>query len=443
VFTSSGKPGKIIFEQNAIHHYYHRFTIVTAIPQTWGEQRSMKQSAVTQETEQRLFFHNYARLPIAVSHGEGLWLYSNDGTRYLDMISGIGVNALGYGDERLIRAISLQAAKLIHASNLFMMRPQFELAEKLLSLSGMSKVFFANSGTEAIEASIKISRKWAARSGNPDKKDVLALSNCFHGRTYGAMSLTAKTKYIDGFEPLLPGTGMITFNDIEDLERKVSDKTAAVFIEVVQGEGGIHMISQQFVRKLQELREKYGFLIVADEIQAGCGRTGKFFSYMHVQADPDLVCLAKPLGGGLPLSAVIGSEKVADVLSFGNHGTTFGGNPVACAAGLAMIEAIEQDDLMEHTELMGKFLAEELQKLAARHSRILEIRQYGLMIGITVNREAKYYVEQALGKHVVINATSQNVIRLLPPLNINREEAQLCIDALDEIFTEETGEKAG
>jgi acetylornithine/N-succinyldiaminopimelate aminotransferase len=403
----------------------------------------MKQSAVTQETEQRLFFHNYARLPIAVSHGEGVWLYSNDGTRYLDMISGIGVNALGYGDERLIRAISLQAAKLIHASNLFMMRPQFELAEKLLSLSGMSKVFFANSGTEAIEASIKISRKWAAGSGNPDKKEVLALSNCFHGRTYGAMSLTAKAKYVDGFEPLLPGTGMIAFNDIEDLERKVSDNTAAVFIEVVQGEGGIHLISQQFILKLQELREKHGFLIVADEIQAGCGRTGKFFSYMHVHADPDLVCLAKPLGGGLPLSAVIGSEKVADVLSFGNHGTTFGGNPVACAAGLALIEAIEQDDLMEHADLLGKFLADELQKLAAKHARILEIRQCGLMIGMTVDKEAKYYVEKALGKHVIINATSLNVIRLLPPLNINREEAQLCIDALDEIFTEETGEKAG
>ncbi|NTW10054.1 MAG: aspartate aminotransferase family protein [Chlorobiaceae bacterium] len=402
----------------------------------------MKQTAITQETEQELFFHNYARLPIAVSHGEGVWLYANDGARYLDMISGIGVNALGYGDERLVRAISLQAAKLIHASNLFMIRPQFELAEKLLSLSGLSKVFFANSGTEAIEASIKIARKWAASSGNPDKKEVLALSNCFHGRTYGAMSLTAKAKYVDGFEPLLPGTGMIDFNDIADLEKKVSGKTAAVFIEVVQGEGGINLISQEFVRRLQELREKYGFLVVADEIQAGCGRTGKFFSYMHVQADPDLVCLAKPLGGGLPLSAVIGSEKVADVLTYGNHGTTFGGNPVACAAGLAMIEAIEQDDLMEHADLTGKFIADELQKLAARHAQILEIRQCGLMIGITVVKEAKHYVEKALEKRVVVNATSQNVIRLLPPLNISREEAQLCIDTLDEIFSEETAQKA-
>jgi acetylornithine/N-succinyldiaminopimelate aminotransferase len=398
----------------------------------------MNSLPVTQESEQKLFFHNYARFPIAVTHGEGVWLISDNGTRYLDMIAGIGVNALGYGDKRLVQAISTQAAKLIHASNLFMMQPQFELAEKLLTLSGLSKVFFANSGTEAIEAAIKMARKWAVRSGDENKKEVLSLSNCFHGRTYGAMSLTAKAKYVDGFDPLLPGTGMIDFNDIADLENKVSAKTAAVFIEVIQGEGGIHSISQPFIDRLKELRLQYNFLIVADEIQAGCGRTGKFFSYMHVDADPDLVCLAKPLGGGLPLSAVIGNEKIADVLSYGNHGTTFGGNPVACAAGIAMINAIEEDQLMQHAEETGTSMNEELQKLAARHSQILEIRQYGLMIGITVNKEAKYYVEKALQKHIIINATSLNVIRLLPPLTITREEAQQCIIALDEIFTEET-----
>ncbi len=400
----------------------------------------MKLLPVTQETEQRLFFHNYARLPIAVTHGEGVWLVSDNGTRYLDMIAGIGVNALGYGDNRLVEAISTQTAKLIHASNLFMMQPQFELAEKLLELSGLSKVFFANSGTEAIEASIKIARKWAGKFGVPNKKEVLSLSNCFHGRTYGAMSLTAKAKYVDGFEPLLPETGMITFNDISDLEAKVSEKTAAVFIEVVQGEGGIHRISQQFIDRLKELRQQYNFLIVADDIQAGCGRTGTFFSYTPLNAEPDLVCLAKPLGGGLPLSAVIGSEKVADVLSYGNHGTTFGGNPVACAAGIAMINAIQDDNLMENAKSIGKYINEELQKLAAKHSRILEIRQYGLMIGITVNKEAKYYVGKALEKQVLVNATSVNVIRLLPPLTISREEAQHCITTLDEIFSEEEAE---
>jgi acetylornithine/N-succinyldiaminopimelate aminotransferase len=341
----------------------------------------MKPLPITQEIEQKLFFHNYSRFPIAVTHGEGVWLVSDNGIRYLDMIAGIGVNALGYGDKRLVHAISSQAAKLIHASNLFMMQTQFELADKLLSLSGLSKVFFANSGTEAIEAAMKMARKWAGLAGGENKKEVLSLSNCFHGRTYGAMSLTAKAKYLDGFDPLLPGTGMISFNDIEDLEEKVSDNTAAVFIEVIQGEGGIHKISQQFIDRLKELRLKYNFLIVADEIQAGCGRTGKFFSYMHVDADPDMVCLAKPLGGGLPLSAVLGSEKVADVLTYGNHGTTFGGNPVACAAGIAMINAIEEDQLMKHAENTGSLILDKLQKLATRHPQILDIRQYGLMIG--------------------------------------------------------------
>lgn len=403
----------------------------------------MKPLPVTLETEQTLFFHNYARLPLTITHGEGCWLVSEDGTRYLDMISGIGVNALGYGDNRLLRAITDQAGKLIHASNLFLMKPQFDLAAKLIEVSGLSKVFFANSGTEAIEAAIKLSRKRAAMLGNDGKKEVLSLSNCFHGRTYGAMSLTAKAKYTDGFDPLLPETGMIEFNDIADLEAKVSEKTAAVFIEPVQGEGGIHAVSSTFIEKLVELRERFDFLIVADEIQAGCGRTGKFFSFMHFGFQPDLICLAKPLGGGLPLAAVIGSEKMADVFSYGNHGTTFGGNPVACAAGLAMIEAIEADSLMDNASNTGKAMLAALRELAVRHPRILDIRQYGLMIGITVDREAKIYVEKALQKHVLINATSQNVIRLLPPLTIGREEAQRCITVLDEILTEENKENTG
>ncbi len=393
---------------------------------------------VNKETEQQLFFHNYARLPLAITHGKGVYLYSADGTPYLDMISGIGVNALGYGDSRIVGAISQQAAKVIHASNLFMLEPQFRLAEKLLEISGLSKVFFANSGTEAVEAAIKLSRKWASLSGQNDKKEILSLSNCFHGRTYGAMSLTAKAQYLDGFEPLLPATGNVNFNDIDDLAAKVGDKTAAVFVEFIQGEGGIHVVSSDFIEALKTLQEKHGFLIVADEIQAGCGRTGKFFSYMHFDVNPDLICLAKPLGGGLPLSAVIGNEKVRDVFTAGNHGTTFGGNPVACAAGLALVNAIYEDNLMEQAAETGEWIKHALEKLAAKHSQIQEIRQYGLMIGITVNREASYYVQEALKRKVLVNATSRNVVRLLPPFTTSREEAQQCIDCLDEVFSEET-----
>ena len=395
-------------------------------------------SEINKETEQQLFFHNYARLPLAVTHGEGAYLYSSDGSRYLDMISGIGVNALGYGDSRIVNAITEQAQKVIHASNLFMLEPQFKLAGKLLEISGLSKVFFANSGTEAIEASIKLSRKWAALSGNTEKKEIVSLSNCFHGRTYGAMSLTAKVKYLEGYDPLLPGTANVSFNDISDLEAKVNDKTAAIFVEFIQGEGGIHKVSPKFIDTLTKLQEKHDFLLVADEIQAGCGRTGKFFSYMHFGIEPDLVCLAKPLGGGLPLSAVIGSRKVENVFAAGNHGTTFGGNPVACAAGLALINAIYEDNLMEQAIETGRWIGQSLETLAEKHPQILEIRQYGLMIGITVNRDASYYVREALKRKVLVNATSGDVVRLLPPLTTSREEAQQCIDSLDEIFSEET-----
>ncbi|NTU93961.1 MAG: aspartate aminotransferase family protein [Chlorobiaceae bacterium] len=392
---------------------------------------------ISTETEQQLFFHNYARLPLDIDYGKGSFLYATDGQRYLDMVAGIGVNAIGYGDERLLKAIADQAAKYIHISNLFMQRPQFEMAEKLIELSGMTKVFFCNSGTEAIEAAIKLARRWASMEGNTDKKEVVSLSNCFHGRTYGAMSLTAKPKYVEGYEPLVPDLGMIEFNDIEDLERKVSHRTAAVFIEFVQGEGGIHRVSEAFVDRLKALAAHYGFLVVADEIQSGCGRTGTFFSYEQFDIQPDVVCLAKPLGGGLPLGAIIGNDRVAEVFTPGSHGTTFGGNPVACAAGMALIDILFSDGLLQNAVEIGSMMREAFEKLATRHDQILEIRQYGLMIGITVKREAKYYVEEALKRLVLVNATSQNVIRLLPPLSISAEEAQLCIRTLDEIFSEE------
>lgn len=402
----------------------------------------MNTPAINLETEQQLFFHNYARLPLHIAYGKGSFLYTTEGDRYLDMIAGIGVNAIGYGEKRLEHAITEQAAKYIHVSNLFMQKPQFELAAALLELSGLSKVFFCNSGTEAIEAAIKLARRFAARDGDTNKTQVLSLTNCFHGRTYGALSLTAKPKYVGGFEPLVPETGMIDFNDIEDLERKVSSRTAAVFVEFVQGEGGIHKVNEAFIARLKELAKEHDFLIVADEIQAGCGRTGTFFSYMPFDLQPDLVCAAKPLGGGLPLGAVIGCEKVAEVFTPGSHGTTFGGNPVACAAGLAMIEAIKSDKLMENAIETGAMMRAAFEKMAEKHAQILEIRQYGLMIGITVNREAKYYVDEALKRNVLVNATSQNVIRLLPPLSLSKEEAQLCLDTLDVIFSEEEQAKS-
>ncbi len=397
---------------------------------------TLLEQPLTLERENELFFHTYARLPIEISHGDGNYLFAKDGRKFLDMIAGIGVNALGYGNTRVLNAITEQAKKVIHTSNLFMLEPQFRLAEKLLSLTGFSKAFFCNSGAEANEGAMKLARKWAS-SISPDKKELLSLTNGFHGRTYGAVTLTAKAKYHEGFEPLLPETGYITFNDVEDLEKKVSDKTAAVFIEYVQGEGGICAVSEPFLKKLDELRTTHHFLIVADEVQAGVGRTGKFFSYEQFSVLPDVICAAKPIGGGLPLGAVIGNARVADAFSKGVHGTTFGGNPVACAAGLALIEEIEAHNLMQHATELGALFNAELSKLSRKHIQIRAVRQYGLMIGISMSRDASYYVPKMLEKGIIINATNTNVIRLLPPLTLTATEMHRSIEALDEVFNAE------
>ncbi len=397
---------------------------------------TLSEQPLTLEKEAELFFHTYARLPIEISHGEGNWLVAKDGRKFLDLIAGIGVNALGYGNPRILDAITAQAKKVIHTSNLFMLEPQFKLAEKLLALTGFSKVFFCNSGAEANEGAMKLARKWASQI-SPEKKQLLSLTNGFHGRTYGAVTLTAKAKYHEGFEPLLPETGYITFNDVDDLERKVSDKTAAVFVEYVQGEGGICAVSEAFLNRLDELRSKHHFLIVADEVQAGVGRTGKFFSYQHFGVLPDVICAAKPIGGGLPLGAIIGNERVADAFSKGIHGTTFGGNPVACAAGLALIEELEEKNLMHHATELGKAFKDELLKLSRKHIQLRAVRQYGLMIGISTSRDASYYVSKMLEKGIIINATNTNVIRLLPPLTLTEPDMRHAIDALDEVFSAE------
>lgn len=393
---------------------------------------------LTLEKESDIFFGTYARLPLHITHGKGVYLIAHDGKKYLDMISGIGVNALGYGNPVLEAAIFVQARKLIHASNLFLQEPQFELAEKLLNLSGMKRVFFANSGTEAIEGAMKLVRKWASNISSTKRK-IFAMSNSFHGRTYGAVSLTAKPKYHEGFEPLLPETGFIEFNNIKDLEESVNDDTAAVFLECIQGEGGIYPATAEFIKKLHELREKYNFLIVADEIQAGIGRTGTFFSYMNFNLKPDVVTSAKPLGGGLPLGAILGNERVSQGFEKGAHGTTFGGNPVACAAGLALIEELESKNIMQHVQELGAFFKTRLDSLKACFAdQITEVRQYGLMIGIEVKGEAAPYVQSALEKGVIMNATNGNVIRLLPPLIVSQSEAEDCLKVLDQVFEEKS-----
>ncbi|NUN70364.1 MAG: aspartate aminotransferase family protein [Bacteroidetes bacterium] len=383
------------------------------------------------EQESQLFFHTYKRLPLEVERGEGCYLYTTDGQRYLDMFSGLAVNALGYAHPAVIRAVDEQVRKYTHLSNFFIQQPQLQLAERLLRLSGFDKIFFSNSGTEAIEGSIKLIRKWGKPLG---KSQIFGMSNGFSGRTMGALSLMDKEKYRAGYEPFLPGFGTIEFNDVQDLTAKVNQGTAAVFLECIQGEGGIVGVTREFAQALNALREQYGFLIVADEIQSGIGRTGKLFGYQHFGLTPDIITVAKPIGGGLPVGAIIGSKKVADVWTYGVHGTTFGGNPVACAAGVATIDTVMQEPFLANVRTQSEYFSGQIRAMMARYPFIKEVRTFGYMIGVELTVESAPIVDAVLQKGVLVNSTANTVIRILPPLIAGREEFDQLLTALTTVF---------
>lgn len=369
--------------------------------------------------ESAVFFHTYKRLPLLIEQGNGVYLTTTDGTRYLDMFSGLAVNALGYGHPRVVRAIQDQAAKYTHLSNYYLQEPQVRLAELLTQHGGFARVFLANSGTEAIEGAIKIARRWGAGSG---KSEIISFSNAFHGRTMGALSLMDRPKYKTGFDPFLPNFRIVEFNDADALRASISNATAAVILEFIQGEGGIRPVTAGFVDTLRRLQQEFGFLVVADEIQSGIGRTGKFFAFEHFDIRPDIAVVAKPIGGGLPLGAILGNANVADVLAPGMHGTTFGGNPVACAAGVVVIEEIAERGVMKHAEAMGRILKTGLAELASEFKGLVkEVRGYGLMLGMELNREAEPYVVAMRERHILINGTDQTVLRFLPPLIVTED----------------------
>jgi acetylornithine aminotransferase len=372
------------------------------------------------EKENKYFFHTFHRLPLEIDRGEGVYLYSKDGKRYVDFFGGIAVNALGYNHQHINAAIEEQIHRYIHLSNYFVQDKTVELAEKIVNATSYKRVFFSNSGTEAVEGAIKIMRKWGQGSG---KTTLLNLTNSFHGRTMGALSLTERPQYRDGYDPFLPNTNSVKFNDVEDLCAKVNSQTLGIILEFIQGEGGINVISKEFVQKLKSLQEKFGFLVVADEIQAGLGRTGKFFSFEHYDIYPDIVVIAKAIGGGLPLGAILGNERVADVLTYGVHGTTFGGNPVACAAGCAVMEEIVDKGLMKQAGIIGEYLKSKAIELQKQFPAIVkEVRGYGCILGIDLNRNGQPIVDELLNRGILINCTNTTVLRLLPPYIITTEQ---------------------
>jgi len=381
-----------------------------------------------------LFMHTYKRLPLDIVRGEGPWLVGRDGTRYLDMFGGIAVNALGHAHPAVVHAITEQARRYIHISNYFHQEPQQELADALLRASGYSRVFFANSGTEAIEGALKIARRWGAPRG---RQTLVSLSGAFHGRTMGALSIMDRDRYRNGFAPFLPDCRVCEFGSIDALRHAVNDQTAAVVLEYIQGEGGIRPVSPAFAEELEILRGRHGFLIIADEIQSGLGRTGRFFGFEHFDASPDIVTLAKPLGGGLPLGAILARGEAASVLEPGTHGTTFGGNPVACAAGAAVLRELLQGGVMRHCARIGPLFRSRLEALQQEYPTLIrEVRGFGLMLGTELTAPGDPVVSAMQERRVLVNCTDTTVLRFVPPLIIEAEHVETACTALRDSLAE-------
>jgi acetylornithine/N-succinyldiaminopimelate aminotransferase len=381
--------------------------------------------------EDKDFFHTYKRLKIIIERGEGCFLYTDKGNKILDMFGGLAVNVLGYNHHGVNEAIEKQVKRYLHVSNYFYQDTQIELAEKILEMSGFKKLFFSNSGTESTEGAIKLVRKFFKGT---EKKTLVSFSGSFHGRTMGALSLTARKKYREDFGPFLADTKHLTFNSVDELKENIDEKTAAVFIEPIQGEGGVNIAGKDFINEIKELQKKYGFLIIADEIQSGVGRTGKLHGFEHFKLEPDIVTLAKGIGGGLPLGALLGNEKVADVFSYGDHGSTFGGSPVASASGNVVFNELK-NGLIENARIRGDYLKQNLENLRQKYSdKIKEVRGIGLMVGIELKFDGQPVVEKMMEKDVLVNCTNGNVIRLLPPLIITEKEIDLFLGVFETVI---------
>ncbi len=410
------------------------------------KEESMTELERLQAAEARVLVPTYDRNPVCFERGEGVHLIDEHGARYLDMLSGIGVNALGYGHPAIEEAIREQSRKLIHISNLYFHRGQAALAERLVKLTGLDRVFFANTGTEAWEGALKFARAHAGRLRDEGKAigtKFLAVEQSFHGRTFGSVATTHKKKYREPFEPVMPGVEFVRFNDVADLRAKFSSEVCAVLVESVQGEGGIRPLSAEFAQAARSLTEATGALLVVDEIQAGVGRTGKWFGYQHLGIRPDVTTLAKPLAGGIPLGAVVCTEEVAKSIHPGMHGTTFGGGPLACAVALAVLDTMERERLLEHATEVGEYFRQQLRQLQLRHREIVDVRGLGLMVAAELHSAelARQVVKRMLARRILLNCTSETVLRFLPPLVIDRTHVDEAIAALDAVLTEETAQE--
>ncbi len=393
------------------------------------------------DLERQYLLQNYSRYPLVLHRGKGCHVYGTDGTRYLDFITGIGVNALGHAHPRIVKIIREQAALLIHTSNLYYNEYQGPLAKKLAETSGLQRTFFTNSGTEAMEGAIKMIRSHGNHSGT-GKHEIISLDNSFHGRTLGSLSITGQSKYRQDFEPLPPAVRFVRGNDLEALDSAFCDNTAGMVLEMIQGEGGIYPTSAGYVAKARELADRHNALLVFDEIQCGVGRTGNYFAYQRNQPVvlPDVMVTAKPLSCGLPLGAIVANEKAAATIAPGMHGSTFGGSALACRVALEFFDILE--DLLPSIRSVGAYLHMRLNDLARKHSFVKEVRGFGLMVGIEMEIPGKQMVLDAMADGLLINCTHDTVLRLLPPYIVTEREVDTAIKIMGKVFGKQKGTPA-
>ena len=383
----------------------------------------------------RYLANTYKRPNLVFTHGKGAVLYDDRGRAYLDFLGGIAVNALGYAHPRLVRTLKREAGRITHISNLFHNPYQGPVAEKLAKMSGMDRVFLTNSGTEAIEAALKLARAYSNAKHHGKKTRVLALTNSFHGRTCGAVAMTWTEKYRRPFEPLVPGVEFVEFNNVADLESKFTPEVCAIFVETIQGEGGVYPVSAEFWARARALATQHDAALVADEIQCGLGRTGRSFAYQQFAGKPDIVTVAKPLAGGLPLGAMLATEQFASALSPGMHGTTFGGGPLVCAVAVEFLSVLEDKNLLANIRARGAELRAGLQKLASKFPFIIGIRGEGLMLGVQLDIPGGPIVDEALNQGVIINCAHETTLRLLPPFIVTAAQVKQFLKKMDSVFS--------
>jgi predicted acetylornithine/succinylornithine family transaminase len=386
------------------------------------------------ELERQYLLQTYNRYPVVLSRGKGVFLFDIDGKRYLDFVAGLGVNALGHAHPRIVKAIRDQAAKIIHVSNLYYHEYQGPLAEKLCKLSGLDRAFFSNSGTEAIEGSIKLARLAGHRVGGAEKCRLVALEGSYHGRTFGALSLTGQDKHRKGFEPLLEEVTFVKQNDIEGLRTAVNDNTCAIVLEPIFGEGGIYECSTEFLAECRALADRFKAALIFDEIQCGLGRTGTIFAFQSFGVTPDIVAIAKPIAAGLPLGAFLAKEEFASAISAGQHGTTFGGGPLACRVALEFLAIVEEEKLLERVNTVGAYLHQQLNEVVEKRAAAKSVRGRGFIQGIQLDIPARPIVDAALAEGILFNSTQDTVVRFLPPFLMEEKHIDKGIRVLKKLL---------